>query len=232
MVGDYALRTRVHARGARPRLQRHQLLEADRLGHARARGRRRARRGRCWPTSRSSARTARIIDGHTRLGVAAGDHAAICWPLLCGMAKAKYYLLTCRDPHAARRPSASAWYRSASTTTRCSTPRMRSRCELAERCAERDPLDEAVAQQLVPDAGSRLRRVGGDSSSTASVAPTRPRDWPPYARSATPPSPARPPSRAAPAPRPTGEGTHPVRASVQWSLRVRHRRAYEPEECR
>jgi enoyl-CoA hydratase len=42
-------------------------------------------------------RTARIIDGHTRLGVAAGDHAAICWPLLCGMAKAKYHLLTC-DP--------------------------------------------------------------------------------------------------------------------------------------
>jgi enoyl-CoA hydratase len=41
------------------------------------------------------AKTARIIDGHTRLGVTAGDHAAICWPLLCGMAKAKYYLLTC-----------------------------------------------------------------------------------------------------------------------------------------
>jgi len=41
-------------------------------------------------------RTAKIIDGHTRLGVVAGDHAAICWPLLCGMAKAKYYLLTCR----------------------------------------------------------------------------------------------------------------------------------------
>jgi enoyl-CoA hydratase len=40
-------------------------------------------------------RSARIIDGHTRLGVAAGDHAAICWPLLCGMAKAKFYLLTC-----------------------------------------------------------------------------------------------------------------------------------------
>jgi enoyl-CoA hydratase len=42
-----------------------------------------------------AARSARIIDGHTRLGVAAGDHAAICWPLLCGMAKAKYYLLMC-----------------------------------------------------------------------------------------------------------------------------------------
>jgi enoyl-CoA hydratase len=40
-------------------------------------------------------KTARIIDGHTRLGVAAGDHAAIVWPLLCGMAKAKYYLMLC-----------------------------------------------------------------------------------------------------------------------------------------
>lgn len=36
----------------------------------------------------------RISDGHLRLGLAAGDHAAIVWPLLCGMAKAKYYLLT------------------------------------------------------------------------------------------------------------------------------------------
>lgn len=43
------------------------------------------------------ARTARIIDGHTRLGVAAGDHAALAWPLLCGMAKTKYLLLTCRE---------------------------------------------------------------------------------------------------------------------------------------
>src|SRR5204863_1971295 len=42
-----------------------------------------------------AAKNARLIDGHTRLGVAAGDHAAIIWPLLCGMAKAKYYLLTC-----------------------------------------------------------------------------------------------------------------------------------------
>jgi len=36
----------------------------------------------------------RITDGHLRLGVAAGDHAVIVWPLLCGMAKAKYYLMT------------------------------------------------------------------------------------------------------------------------------------------
>jgi enoyl-CoA hydratase len=38
--------------------------------------------------------TMRITDGHIRLGVAAGDHAVILWPLQCGMAKAKYYLLT------------------------------------------------------------------------------------------------------------------------------------------
>src|SRR5687768_7010106 len=44
-----------------------------------------------------AAKNARLIDGHTRLGVAAGDHAAIVWPLLCGMAKAKYYLLTCEQ---------------------------------------------------------------------------------------------------------------------------------------
>ena len=42
-----------------------------------------------------AARSAKIVDGHTRLGVAAGDHAVIVWPLLCGMAKAKYYLLLC-----------------------------------------------------------------------------------------------------------------------------------------
>ncbi len=40
------------------------------------------------------AEDARLTDGHLRLGVVAGDHAAIVWPLLCGMAKAKYYLLT------------------------------------------------------------------------------------------------------------------------------------------
>ena len=42
-----------------------------------------------------ASKTAKIVDGHTRLGVAAGDHAAMVWPLLCGMAKAKYHLLLC-----------------------------------------------------------------------------------------------------------------------------------------
>lgn len=38
--------------------------------------------------------SARLSDGHVRMGISAGDHSAILWPLLCGMAKAKYYLLT------------------------------------------------------------------------------------------------------------------------------------------
>lgn len=41
-----------------------------------------------------ASRSARIIDGHTTLGVTAGDHSIVLWPLLVGMAKAKYYLLT------------------------------------------------------------------------------------------------------------------------------------------
>ncbi|WP_198972897.1 enoyl-CoA hydratase/isomerase family protein [Xylophilus sp. ASV27] len=40
------------------------------------------------------AEDAKLTDGHARLGVSAGDHAALIWPLLCGMAKAKYYLMT------------------------------------------------------------------------------------------------------------------------------------------
>ena len=42
-------------------------------------------------------RSARLLDGHVTIGVAAGDHAVVLWPLLIGMAKAKYHLLT-NDP--------------------------------------------------------------------------------------------------------------------------------------
>jgi enoyl-CoA hydratase len=38
-------------------------------------------------------KTAQFGDGHMKIGVAAGDHATIIWPLLCGMARAKYYLM-------------------------------------------------------------------------------------------------------------------------------------------
>jgi enoyl-CoA hydratase len=41
-----------------------------------------------------AASSARLLDGHTTIGVAAGDHSVVIWPLLVGMAKAKYHLLT------------------------------------------------------------------------------------------------------------------------------------------
>jgi len=40
-----------------------------------------------------AARSAKLLDGHLRIGVAPGDHALIIWPLLCGLAKAKYLLM-------------------------------------------------------------------------------------------------------------------------------------------
>jgi len=42
-----------------------------------------------------AAKTAKMRDGHARLGVAAGDHAALLWPLLIGLARTKYYLMMC-----------------------------------------------------------------------------------------------------------------------------------------
>jgi enoyl-CoA hydratase/carnithine racemase len=38
-------------------------------------------------------RGTKILDGHTRLGIAAADHSVIVRPLLCGLAKARYYLM-------------------------------------------------------------------------------------------------------------------------------------------
>jgi enoyl-CoA hydratase len=42
-----------------------------------------------------ASKDAMFMDGHTKIGVAAGDHAMIIWPLLTSMAKAKYYLMCC-----------------------------------------------------------------------------------------------------------------------------------------
>jgi enoyl-CoA hydratase len=85
-----------------------------------------------------AARSARIIDGHTRLGVAAGDHAAIVWPLLCGMAKAKYYLLLCEPV----------------------TGETAERIGLVSMCVDDDQLEEAslrVARKLARGSQSAIR---------------------------------------------------------------------------
>jgi len=41
-----------------------------------------------------AAEDAQLIDGQTRMGVTAGEHALLHWPILCSLAKAKYLLLT------------------------------------------------------------------------------------------------------------------------------------------
>ena len=41
-----------------------------------------------------AAKHAKLLDGHLRIGVMPGDHAALIWPMLCGLAKAKYHLMT------------------------------------------------------------------------------------------------------------------------------------------
>ena len=105
-------------------------------------------------------RTARIIDGHTRLGVAAGDHAAIVWPLLCGLAKAKYYLLLCdavSGDEAERIGLISLAVEDAELDAKA--------VEIADAPrrgrAERDPLDQIRAQQLAADGRTDVRCVAG-----------------------------------------------------------------------
>jgi len=41
-----------------------------------------------------AARSATVIDTHTLAGLAPGDHAALLWPLACGLPKAKWLLLS------------------------------------------------------------------------------------------------------------------------------------------
>ena len=135
-------------------------------------------------------RTARIIDGHTRLGVAAGDHAAICWPLLCGMAKAKYYLLTCETltgEEAERIGLVSLCVDDDQVLdTARRGRRARSRPARRARSAGRSTRSTTGTARWARASTPRSR-----SSSTASAAPTRPRGSPRSARSAPRTSPDR-----------------------------------------
>ena len=130
-------------------------------------------------------RTARIIDGHTRLGVAAGDHAAICWPLMGGMAKAKYYLLTCdtlTGEEAERIGLVSLCVEDDEVQDRA----LEVAVKLAERRPVGHPLDQAHAEPLVPGPVGHLRRVAGLRVPRLRRARTPARAWPPTPRSATP----------------------------------------------
>ncbi len=98
----------------------------------------------------------RIIDGHTRLGVAAGDHAAIIWPLLCGMAKAKYYLLLCEQVLGAEAERIGL-ISLAVEDGELDAKAVEIAARLAGGRAERDPLDQIRAQQLAARDGADLR---------------------------------------------------------------------------
>ena len=76
-----------------------------------------------------AARGAKLIDGHTKLGLAAGDHAVAIWPLLTSMARAKDALLLCDTL----------------------TGEQAERIGLVSRCVEADALDATalgIAQRL------------------------------------------------------------------------------------
>ena len=103
-------------------------------------------------------RTARIIDGHTRLGVAAGDHAAICWPLLCGMAKAKYLLLTC-DTLTGEEAERIGLVSICVDDDQVQDRALAVAEQLAAGSSNASALHQAHAQPLVPGPARRLRRV-------------------------------------------------------------------------
>ena len=103
-------------------------------------------------------RTAKIIDGHTKLGVAAGDHAAICWPLLVGMAKAKYYLLTC-EPLSGEEAERIGLVSICVDDDEVLATATRIAADLAQGAQVGDPLHQTQPQPLVPDVRTGLRNL-------------------------------------------------------------------------
>src|SRR3990172_5572250 len=151
------------------------------------------------------AETARITDGHTRLGVAAGDHAAIIWPLLCGMAKAKYYLLTSEflDGREAERiglvsravPAEKvmdvAWT-VAESLSRCSQPSIRfTKRALNNWLRQAGPIfDQSLALEMLTFMGDDVREgmqaIRGKGNRLRFLPPRPPPRPPPPARGAAP----------------------------------------------
>ena len=134
-----------------------------------------------------AAKNARIIDGHTRLGVAAGDHAAIVWPLLCGMAKAKYYLLLCEQV------SGEEAERIGLVSLCCEEDRTagegaRGRAQARRRRADRAALDQVQPEQLAAHGGADASTRRSRWRCSASPARRRRKASPRCARSASRPS--------------------------------------------
>ena len=159
MVADFGARARVLREVARSRLQHHQLLQpvvsaidGVAVGAGLVVG--------LLADVSIAGRSARLIDGHTRIGVAAGDHAAIIWPLLCGLAKAKYHLLLCEpvSGEEAERIGLVSHERPRRPGARHG---VRGRPQARRRIADRDSVDQIRAQQLVAGGGADLRQLAG-----------------------------------------------------------------------
>ena len=139
-----------------------------------------------------ASKKAKIIDGHTRLGVAAGDHAVIVWPLLCGMAKAKYYLLLCEavDGEEAERIGLVSL---CVEDDQLEAKGPRGRHQARRGRADLDPLHQVRAQQLAAHDGAVLRRLDGARDAGLPRARGEGKASPRTSRSASPSSiPTRP----------------------------------------
>ena len=154
------------ARGQRACLQRHQLLPSRSLSAIEGPAVGAGLAAAMVSDITVAGRSARIIDGHTRLGVAAGDHSAIVWPLLCGMAKAKYYLLTC-DRMTGEEAERIGLVSMCVDDDKVVDTALDVAVKLSQGRAGGDPLDEACAQQLAALRRSDLRCLAGSWSSWA-----------------------------------------------------------------
>ena len=156
------------ARGARPGLQRHQLLQADRLGDARPGGRRgpgrraagrhldrRARTRASSTATRASASppaTMRRSSGRCCAAWRRPSTTCCCASRCRGEEAERIGLvaLACEEAELRRHGAA------------------RSRRKLADGVADRDPLDQVRAQQLAAHGGADLRRLARAGDSWAS----------------------------------------------------------------
>ncbi len=103
-------------------------------------------------------RGAKILDGHTRLGVAAGDHSVIIWPLLCGLAKARYYLLT-NEPLGGEEAERIGLVSLCVDDDTGARPRARHRGEACRGKRQRARIHEARARQLAAPRRPVVRRL-------------------------------------------------------------------------
>lgn len=106
------------------------------------------------------AEDARLGDGHVKLGVAAGDHAAIIWPLLAGMAKARYYLLT-GEMVTGVEAERIGLVSKAVPRELVLDEAMRVATDPGRGLSARDPVDQACPERLAQAGRPDLRPVGG-----------------------------------------------------------------------